>query len=339
MHLDVNFKTLPPIFNLDLHQLNGLQPLTKSRFDFLGQNGEVDGKKTSVIFTNPQPEELEYYRQKGTTSFQLINVVFSLLNFKKENDTLIGMPYAVTLVPGSKRGQVDPWDIELIKHFDLEQTLSGGYIYTKFDPFNGWHGGFLGKYSTLVRGEGLNNYSDSIGFIWSQYLSCEQFDSKEVVLLEDSTASTSLNTRFRKYRTRLYFEPFADIKPRKIWGVDSPIELFLLHGLLKNNIEPQIQTLIFRNGQIFPNYHKMIEDHSWITQDKLLTNPDFYFDDKKLAIFCDGKDFHTGLENELRDQKINQSLQELGITPLRFSGKEISENLESVIKDIINILQ
>jgi hypothetical protein len=339
LHLDIDYKTLPPIFNLDLHQLNGLQPLTKSRFDFIGQNGEVDDKKTSVVFTNPLPEELEYYRQKGTTSFQLISIVFSLLNFRKDNDTLIGMPYAVSLVPGRKRGQVDPWDIELIKHFDLEKTLAGGSIYSEFDPFNGWYGGFYGKYNVLIGANGLNNYSDSIGFVWEHYLSCEQFDSKEVLLLEDSTASATLNAKFRKYRTNLYFEPFNDIKPRKIWGLDSPIELFLLHALLKNNLEPQIQTLVFRNGQIFPNYHKMVEDHSWISQDKLLTNPDFYFQDKKVAIFCDGKEFHTNVENEMRDKKINHSLEELGIRSLRFSGKEISENLESVVETIIKELQ
>lgn len=338
-HIDIDYKTLPPIFNLDLHQLNGLQPLTTSRMEFIGKNAVVDGVHTTAITVNPLPEELEYYRQRGTKSFQLISIVFNLLNFTSEDGVLTGMPYSVSLIPTSKRGEIDPWDIELIKHFDIENTLSGGEIYSDFDPFNGWHSGFYGKYNVLVGENGLDNYTDSIGFVWGYYLLCENFDSREVLLLEDSTASAPLRAKFKKYRTKLFFEPFKDIKPRKLWGVDSPIELFLLHAMLKNKLQPEIQTLIFRNGQIFPNYHKMVEDKSWITEDKLLTTPDFYFPNEKIAIFCDGKEFHTGLENELKDNKINQSLVEIGIKPLRFSGKEISENLEAVMRIILEELK
>jgi Protein of unknown function (DUF559) len=334
-NIDIDFKTLPPLFNLDLHQLNGLLPLTKSRFDFLGKNGVVDGQESSVVTVNPTDKEIEYFKTNNINEFQLINVVFSLFNFKKENDVLTGMPYAVSLVPGSKRDAVDPWHIDLIKQMDIGKTLGGGWIYTEFNPFSGWYGGFFGQYSVLTGSSGIKNYSDSVGFIWEQYLLAEKFDGKEVLLLEDSTAPKTINSKFRKYRTKLYFDKFENIKPRKIWGCESPIELFLLQGLAKYNKLPNIQTLIFRDGTIFPNYHLMIEDHEWKTQDKLLTNVDFYFPDKKVAIFCDGSAFHDTEEGRKKDEKIDNELKSLGVKPLRFNGKQITETLETVLNKII----
>jgi len=335
--IGIDFTGLPPLFNLDLHQLNGLQPLVKSRFDFIKRNGEFDDHEATITFVNPLPEELEYYRQKGTTSFQMINIVLNLCNYKQtESSTLTGMPYSVSILPASKRGQIDPWDIEFIKLFDLEKDFQGGDIFSDFDPFNGWYSGFYGSYSALSGT--LKNYTDTIGFIWGSYLLCESFDNKEVIMLEDRTAPSSLKSKFKKYRTKLYFEPFKDIKPRKIWGLDSPIELFLLHGLLKNNLKPDIQTLIFRNGQVFPNYHDMVRDQKWITEDKLITSADFYFPNQKVAIFCDGKEFHSTTDQIARDNKINDSLADIGIKTLRFTGDQINNDLENVIDSVEKIL-
>jgi len=67
-----------------------------------------------------------------------------------------------------------------------------------------------------------------------------------------------------------------------------------------------------------------------VGQDKLITAADFYFSDKKLAIFCDGKKFH----NIEKDNRINAKLSDLGIRNIRFSGKEITENLETVLDEI-----
>jgi len=52
--------------------------------------------------------------------------------------------------------------------------------------------------------------------------------------------------KFNKYRIKRYYKPFTDVKPRKIWGCDSPIELFLIQALAKNILYPVIQTSIFK---------------------------------------------------------------------------------------------
>lgn len=328
--IGIDFSSLPPLFNLDLHQLNGLQPLTSSMFDYIRQPNVNGEKQISTVTVNPSEKEIEYYKANEMTEWQLVSIVINLYDFKKEGKTLIGKPYSVSLFPGSKRGEVDPWHIDLIRKMNIESTLGGGNIYSESNPFSGWYGGFFGQYSLLAASSGITSHSDSIGFVYSQYLLNPKFDKREVQILVDQSAPNYINSKFKKYRIKLFFEPFKDVMPRKIWGCESPIELFLLQGLAKNDLYPEIQTLIFRNGDIYPSYHLMIEEHLWQTQDNLISNVDFYFHEKKLAIFCDGRAYHDAE----KDGKIDSKLRDLGIKSLRFNGKQLTEDLESVIETI-----
>lgn len=332
--IDIDFTKLPSVFNLDLYQLNGLQPLTTSMFNYIREpdiNGE---KQIATVSENPSEKEIEYYKVNGITEWQLINVVISLYDFRKNGNTLIGKPYSVSLVPASKRGKIHHLHIDFIKQINIESTLGGGWIYSEFNPFKGWYSGLFGKYALLAGNSGISGFTDSIGFVWEQYILSTKFNKKEIQILEDQTAPKNINSKFKKYRTKLYFEKFTDIKPRKIWGCESPIELFLLQGLAKNNLYPEIQTLIFKDGAVYSNYHLMIENHLWKTEDKLISNVDFFFPEKQLAIFCDGKAFHDSEEKRAKDTKIDSSLSSLGISSLRFSGKQITGDLESVIKTV-----
>ena len=62
----------------------------------------------------------------------------------------------------------------------------------------------------------------------------------------------------------------------------------------------------------------------------LVESPGIVFPEKKLAIFCDGKEFHDAE----KDRRIVKELEQLGIQSLRFSGKQITENLEAVLNSI-----
>lgn len=326
--MDMDYKYFPPLLNLDLHTLNGIVPLTKSRFDYLGEDQKV-------IFTNPLPKEYEYYDSIGVSEFQAIQIVINCFVFKEEsNNSLTGLPYSLSLVPMEKQGKIDTWNIDLLRGFDLERICQeGGYVYTGFNPFKGWVNGIVSHYSLFNKIE-TDEYPDCIGFVWGMYFLSPEFDKHEVQMMENSTFSKQINANYRKYKTDLYFKKFKDLKPRRIWGCDSPIELFLLQGLYLRNIKPEIQMCIYKNGEIFPNYYKMQESEIFVKQDKLITAADFYFPDKKLAVFCDGKEFH---DNE-KDKKIDDKLKELGIKTVRFTGKEISEKLEDVLDKIENEL-
>ena len=42
--------------------------------------------------------------------------------------------------------------------------------------------------------------------------------------------SKELERKYRKHRSRLLFTPFRRVEARRIWGAESPIELFLDRG-------------------------------------------------------------------------------------------------------------
>lgn len=330
--LDADYHKLPQLLNFDFHTLNGILPLTKSRFDYLGQNGNIDGNGGTIILTNPSKEEYEYFESIGATEFQSIQMVMNFHTVKElENKELLGIPYSISLCPMvNEKKQIDTWNIELLKKFDLESLCQGGnYVYSDFNPFQGWYDGFVSGYETFSKLD-LQNYTDSIGFVWGMYFLSPIFDKREVQMPENKEFSRQINSKYRNFKTDLYFKQFKDIRPRRIWGCDSPIELFVLQGLGTRELYPVIQMCIYKNGDIFPNYYRMQESEIWIGQDQLITAADFYFPDKKLAIFCDGKDFH----DVEKDKIINQKLYDIGITPLRFTGKQINENLISVLDEI-----
>ena len=330
-NFDIDYKMLPPLLNFDFHTLNGILPLTKSRFDFIGENGSVDGKKSTVIEVNPMEIEYEYYEKLGITEFQAVQIVINCHIVKPQSDgSMLGMPYSVSLIPMMRNNEIDTWNIELMKQFDLRELCQrGGYVYSGLNPFQGWYDGYVSDFQTFSM-IGNKEYPDCIGFVWGMYFLAPDFDKKEVVIPENHSFSKPINAKYRKFKTDLYFKKFTNVNPRRIWGCDSPIELFLLQGLNYRKHFPEIQMCIYKNGDLIPNYYKMQESEQFITQDKLITAADFYFPERKLAIFCDGKDFH----NKEKDERINKKLKEIGITVLRFSGKQITENLSDVLDEI-----
>jgi hypothetical protein len=330
-NFDIDYKSLPPLLNFDFHTLNGLLPLTKSRFNYLSKNRNVNGNESSVIFVNPFDEEYDYYKSIGVTEFQAIQLVFNFYAIKDHPDgSLIGLPYNISLLPMTKNNQIDPWHSDLLKTFDLEELCQeGGEVFTEFNPFQSWNRG-MGMSYQLFSDIGYKDYTDTVGLTWGMYFLSPIFDKKEVIIPENQFYSNQINAKFKKFKTNLYFKKFENTNPRRIYGCDSPIELFLLQGLYLKDLHPIIQTSIFKSGEIVSNYFKMQEDEIWIGQENLITEVDFYFADKKLAIFCDGKEFH----DEAKDKKINLALEKIGVRSLRYSGKQITENLEEVVLDI-----
>jgi hypothetical protein len=331
-HLDADYHHLPSLLNFDFHTLNGILPLTNSRFKYIGKNGSVDGKESSIILVNPSEEEYDYYKSIGVSEFQAIQILMNFYAIEEQEDgSLKGLPYSISLVPMEKSKKIDTWNIELLKGFDLEKICQeGNYVYTDYNPFQGWYDGLVMEYSMLSRMGHPSGYSDSIGFIWGMYFLSPIFDKKDVILSENSTFTPQINSKYKKHKTQLYFKSFENVNPRRIWGCDSPIELFLVQGLYLRNLKPDIQTIFFRNGIISTSYYQMQEDEIWVGENDMITAADFYFPKEKVAIFCDGKAYHD-IE---KDDKINKSLNAIGVKVLRYSGKKISEELENVLDDI-----
>lgn len=334
-NMDVDYRCLPPMLNFDFHTLNGILPLTTSRFKYVGENGEFAGKKSTIIFVNPSEEEYQYFESIGVTEFQAISIVVNFYAVEEEAPKVLrGLPYSVSLVPMSKNNQIDTWNINLLRQSNLEELCQGSAsVFTEFTPFKN-HFGLVMNYSFFSEFP-LTEYTDSIGFQWGIYFLNPVFQKNEIQMTENTTYSKEINAKYRKYKVNRYYKPFKDINPRQLWGCNSPIELFLLQGLYIRGIVPEIQMNFYKDGVIFPNYYKMQEHEIFVPEDKLITSADFYYPEFKLALFCDGKDFH----DEERDRRIDESLCSIGVKSLRFSGKKITEDLEGVLNEIETTLQ
>lgn len=333
--LDIDYSKLPALLNFDFHTLNGILPLTSSRFDYIGKNGDVDGEATSIVLVNPLAAEYDYFESIGVTEFQAISLVVNFYAVEEvETKTVRGIPYAVSLLPMTENNKIDTWNIELLKQSNLEKLCQQKtFVFTSYNPFSGWRNGMVAPYPLFSQMTSMEP-TDSIGFQWGMYFLTPVFDKKEVRIPENQTYSKEVNAKYRKYKVSRYFKPFKNSNPRQIWGCDSPIELFLLQGLYIRNNVPEIQMGFYSGGEIFPNYYRMAEEEVFVPEDRLITTADFYFPNEKLAVFCDGREFH----DEKKDQRINSELESIGVKVLRFSGKRITEELETVLDEIESIL-
>jgi hypothetical protein len=110
----------------------------------------------------------------------------------------------------------------------------------------------------------------------------------------------------------------------------SPLEQDMLISLKLNELEPQLQLRINKDGKSYP-YTEPVD------KDNILTLPDFYLETEntKLCIYADGHTYHERTEYQAkRDRSIDRELQSLGYKVLRFTGKEIRTELDKVIEDI-----
>lgn len=321
------YSSLPAYLNIDLINLTGIMPKTK----------DLVSKTQFEFFAQPTEKEVEYYRQRNTR-FQVINVVANVHSFRKVDENLFSAyPYSISLIAGPKRGKPDECSIELLNKLELEEISNRKPVYTDFSPFKPVEVGFFAD-SSFIFGGKLKHYTDTVGFVLETYFLPTDVDLDDVPMPAPQNLDSLADEKFRKYRVKRYFKPFTDIKPRKIWGCDSPIELFLIQGLAKRNLFPVIQTLIFKDGKIFDNFFHMIEEGVFVKGDELITEADLYFPEKKLAIFCDSSKFHRGTKNKEKDETIDKQLGELGIRTLRISGKQIIEKLNDCVQLVFDNL-
>lgn len=317
---------LPSVLNFDIYDLCGLLPITSEVFKYYGE----------FITVQPPQEVVDYYFENNI-NFQMVLIVANFYDIKLEDGTVVGRPYSISLVPASKRGKLDPRNVKFAQSLKLEEIEDMGNIYLNFDPFEGAYGLF-GSYSTLMGEDGLKTYTDSIGFVINAYFLADSFEKEKVALPNMVEAPKYIQDKYTKFRINHYFKQFKDIKPRKIWGVDSPIELFLVQALAAKNIYPQIQTLIFENGDVFPSFYELIEEQNLRKENPLITEADLYFPEKKIAIFCDSTLHHRSKKAKYKDEKISNKLEELGIRSIRVQGSNIVKYLNRTVNGIIEQL-
>jgi hypothetical protein len=74
-----------------------------------------------------------------------------------------------------------------------------------------------------------------------------------------------------------------------------------------------------------------------INYKNILTIADFFIEkgNRKLCVYADGHTYQERNEDQAtRDKNIDRKLQDFGYRVMRFTGKEINDNIDSVVNDI-----
>lgn len=317
---------LPSVLNFDIYDTCGLLPITKEASDHYGE----------FLTVQPPEEVVNYYYEKNI-NFQMVSIVANFYDLQFENGVMVGKPYCISLVPATKRGELDPRSVKFAQSLKLEKMDAFGGIYLGFNPFDGGYGLF-GSCSTLMGDNGINAYTDSMGFVVNAYFLADNYEKEQVLLPNMVDAPKFIQGKYTQYRINHYFKQFKNTQPRKIWGADSPIELFLIQALAARNLYPQIQTLIFETGDVFPSFYEMIEEQNLTEETTLITEADLYFPDKKIAIFCDSTQHHRSKKAKQKDERISNVLNEIGIRSIRVQGSNIVNKLNRTVNEIIEQL-
>ncbi|MFN4500416.1 hypothetical protein ACK3XA_25665 [Klebsiella grimontii] len=293
----------------DIADLFGLQPIEKDHLDTYGD----------IITINPSKESLELYKKRDD-SFQMIFLVINAYGFKEIDGVIHCKPYNISLFPASKRGELTSLKSDSIEKLDLEMDAKVPKFYYGFNPFKGAFGLYFYNH---VDYSGIE--SDMIGFVNSMFLLSDKYNYHNVMppIIKSIDNNAQIKADYKRYRKDRYFKKFKKIKPRKIWGCDSPIELFLLQAMDSLGLTPEIQTIITKDGLTIPSLHKLWENSRSRKRLNAITDADFYFPEKKLAVFCDSKEYHSSKESTNKDSSIDKSLAEIGIFSIRIFGKDI----------------
>lgn len=312
----------------DLFDLDGNQPV----------EGEIMKLTGGLIEVNPANEAIYFYKERGD-EFKMINVVVCCYAFERIDGKLIGLPYHISLRPAQKNGKPQTTGPELLRKLDLTRVLEGFPRYMGYNPFSSAFGLYVIGESPI----GENICSDVVGIVYKSYFLASKYNDKDVC---DPGLCTSLLgeskgvlTDYRRFRFDRYFKDFKNITPLKIWGCDSPIELFLLQGMSSLGLRPEIQMIIFSDGSTFPSLQNMWERGKRTKAfAKKITEADFFFEEQKIAVFCDSVAYHSSPEAIAKDEAIDRKLEAVGIRSVRVSGRDIAESPIGCAKRILDYI-
>jgi hypothetical protein len=296
--------------------LGGVQPIT----------GEMAAAAGAIVEDRPSEGELELYLRKGTR-FQTLMVVVSVAGFRMIDGVAQGVPYAISLIPANKRATtVSEVAVEYVRQIDLNSYMQKQEpCYVGFDPFKGeWE--LFGPIGTFLGPTPVNTFPDELGLVTDMYYLQLGFDPDDVLLHDWEHTNEQARRKYHRHRMRLMFTPFKKVEARRVWGAQSPIELFLLQALLGRGLSPTLQMLFFDDGSSHPSLYNFW-DAAAATLPTLITEADLYFPDQKVAVFCDSARHHRGGKAAARDTAISERLAAIGVKAVRVPGPMIVHDL------------
>jgi len=309
----LDWSAVPELVRVSILDLGGIQPVT----------GAMMAAAGGSIYDKPSEAEVALFRERRT-AFQMVSVVATVAAVGQRDGAFAVTPVALSLIPASKRGEVTTVPVESVA------ALSGGENFSKFEPGYVGYDPFKGEWSAYgplgLIASSEKGFLDEVGIVVDTYFLASEFDPDDVLTMHVGMPSEKLEAKYRKRRRELLFEPFRRVEARRIWGVETPIELFLAQELARHGLHPAIQMLITADGNTYPSWYHLWQDLEIRHAPELITEADLYFPDQRVAVFCDGS-HHERRKQRLKDEAINARLTELGILPVRVPGRLINSDL------------
>lgn len=157
----------------------------------------------------------------------------------------------------------------------------------------------------------------SLGLNYTNTLS--EADIDEIVAFQNDNPDLCFSCKYRMKECE-----------RCVQICESPLERKLFIGLLEAGLNPKLQVWIAKNGSMYPRTANF-------SPGDCLTRPDFYFEneDGKYCIYTDGFTYHNSSEDKVsKDRHIDSELQKFDYRVIRFTGKDIREDLQGVIQKV-----
>ncbi|MEM8836684.1 MAG: hypothetical protein AAGE89_01225, partial [Pseudomonadota bacterium] len=311
----VSWDFCPEIVRHSLMTVFGIQPVTGAMIKASGQE---------TLSHIPTEGEITYFRERDT-QFQMIQLVLSLAWWDIAQDHVEAVPFSISSLPASKRGKIVTTGIDNIV------ALGGAPIITEdayvgFDPFRGeWSLYTSGGFRELCA-EGKTPLEE-VGLVIERYFLAIDFDPKDVMEADIHIPAKS-SAAYRRNRRKMVFSAFDKINARRLWGLETPIELFLFQELLSRGIRPLCQYLIYPDGSTYQSLYDVYSDIEFRRGQNILAEADMFLPENRLAIFCDGSR-HDRRPQRMKDAKIDAELQNLGIRSVRVPGRLINSDLEA----------
>lgn len=311
----ISWEMVPEVVRLSLMPIFGIQPVTGAMVRASGQ---------CTLSHTPSEGEIAYFRKHGT-QFQMVQVVLSLAWWDSVEGGVEAVPFSISTLPASKRGKIAPTGIDGVAAL-LGGPVNTDETYSGFDPFQG-------EWSLYAPGGVAAQFTagktplDEIGFVIERYFLATDFDRNDVLEFDPFIPEAN-RPAYRRNRVKKVFTPFDSVSTRRLWGLETPIELFLFQELLSRGIRPQCQYLIYPDGSTFQSLYDMYSDIEFRRGQHLLAEADMYLPAERLAIFCDGA-HHDRRGQRETDARIGEELQNLGIRSVRVPGRLINSDLRA----------
>src|SRR3979411_1377514 len=129
---------------------------------------EVVPKSYGNLLDMPSEAEVAMFKEAGT-EFQLISVIVGLAHLGMRDGVALAMPYALSLIPASKRGAVTHSSIDLVAKLDIQKIIAETELcYAGLNAFTGdWS--MHGPLSIFTGDNPYDCFFDELGLVIGQY--------------------------------------------------------------------------------------------------------------------------------------------------------------------------